>query len=146
MQLKDTEATAAPRTVGDLEAMLLTLLDALRYVHPDDCPGDIADAVEQMDGGSVATYGEVGMLSGNRGLELRFRNGAEYQLTIVQSQSAEVDESRCGLCGEVFKDEDDPDRGTGSDERAEMYDPDDEDADSVICHAQCGLSAGYEVA
>lgn len=55
---------------------------------------------------------------------------------------------RCGICGERFG---------PNDERAEMYDPEqmiqiemgnvsDDEAESVLCHAQCGLSRGYEVA
>jgi hypothetical protein len=54
----------------------------------------------------------------------------------------------CELCGERFG---------PNDERAEMFDPElmiqiemgnvtDDEAESVSCHAQCGLSRGYEVA
>jgi len=42
----------------------------------------------------------------------------------------------CEICGEGFK---------PSDERAEMYDAM-EHTKSVVCHAQCGLSAGLEIA
>lgn len=48
----------------------------------------------------------------------------------------QYDTDTCELCGEPFKD---------SDQVAEMYDPAD-DADSVICHAQCGLNEDFEVA
>lgn len=44
---------------------------------------------------------------------------------------------KCELCGEKFG---------PNDERAEMYDPAHPEADSVLCHAQCGLSRNYEVA
>lgn len=45
-------------------------------------------------------------------------------------------ETHCEICGERFR---------PNDEQAEMYDPD-SDAGSVICHAQCGLWKGFEVA
>ena len=45
-------------------------------------------------------------------------------------------DDRCELCGERFY---------ATDERAEMYDPT-KDEQSVLCHAQCGLSRGMEVA
>ena len=37
----------------------------------------------------VSTFEDVGMLTRNRGLVVRLQNGAEFQLTIVQSQEAE---------------------------------------------------------
>ena len=44
-------------------------------------------------------------------------------------------DGRCELCGEPILSDD-----------AEMYDPHQSDADSVICHAECGLAKHYEVA
>lgn len=44
--------------------------------------------------------------------------------------------TRCEICGELFK---------AHDEIAEMYDPND-NSDSMIVHAQCGLWRGFEVA
>jgi hypothetical protein len=43
----------------------------------------------------------------------------------------------CDVCGEELK---------PNDEVAEMYDPEDDDGDPVICHAQCGLDKGLEIA
>ncbi len=49
--------------------------------------------------------------------------------------------SRCELCGEQFR---------PADERAEMYRPAADgtigDGEAVICHAECGLQRGFEVA
>ena len=45
-------------------------------------------------------------------------------------------ETHCEICGERFR---------PNDERAEMYNPE-SDEQSVICHADCGLWRGYEVA
>lgn len=54
---------------------------------------------------------------------------------------------RCAICGEQFLPDDSPDAFQGSDERAEMYDPmADQPSPAVVCHAQCGLSAGLAVA
>lgn len=44
---------------------------------------------------------------------------------------------RCELCGEIIR---------PTDEAAEMFDPAQPDDESVVCHADCGLSRGYEVA
>lgn len=41
----------------------------------------------------------------------------------------------CELCGEPI---------TGN--KAEMYDPSDQSKESVICHPECGLSEGYDIA
>lgn len=49
---------------------------------------------------------------------------------------ADENGTRCQLCGERF---------SPNDERAEMYDPA-TDAESVICHASCGLARDMEVA
>lgn len=46
-------------------------------------------------------------------------------------------ETRCEICGEQFR---------PRDEVAEMYDPNNESAGSLIVHAQCGLWRGFEVA
>lgn len=48
-------------------------------------------------------------------------------------------DERCEICDELFK---------ADDERAEMYDPVTmhEPPISVVCHAQCGLNHGMEIA
>ena len=46
-------------------------------------------------------------------------------------------EERCELCGERFR---------PTSEVAEMYDPDNEHASSLIVHAGCGLARGFEIA
>jgi hypothetical protein len=64
---------------------------------------------------------------------------------------------RCAICGERFRDDNDPKAGTGSDERAEMYDPvivgmygdsmtQAQEAEySGVVHVDCGLSKGWEI-
>lgn len=47
----------------------------------------------------------------------------------------------CEICGERFSLAD-AERG----DVAEMYDPAAADPDSKICHAECGLAAGMEIA
>ena len=46
-------------------------------------------------------------------------------------------EIMCDLCGDGI---------TEDDESAEMYDTTNPDGPSVICHAQCGLNQGMEIA
>lgn len=48
-----------------------------------------------------------------------------------------MDETHCGICGECIQ---------PHQEIAEMYRLDDDSGDSVICHAQCGLWEGMELA
>lgn len=43
----------------------------------------------------------------------------------------------CDICGESI---------AFSDEHAEMYDPKNPSSDSVVCHADCGLGRGLEIA
>lgn len=45
---------------------------------------------------------------------------------------------KCEICGEPMDG-----RANGN---AEMYDPAHPEVDSVVCHADCGLARGYEVA
>lgn len=40
---------------------------------------------------SISTFGEAGLLTRNKGLVVRFENGDEFQLTIVQSQYGKDD-------------------------------------------------------
>lgn len=40
---------------------------------------------------SISTFDEAGLLTRNKGLVVRFENGDEFQLTIVQSQYGEND-------------------------------------------------------
>ena len=50
------------------------------------------DTLEEVAGpevSSVDTFENAGILTRNRGLVIRLRNGAEFQVTIVQSQEAE---------------------------------------------------------
>lgn len=49
----------------------------------------------------------------------------------------------CGVCGERFRDEDDPQAYMGSDERGEFVN---DQGESVVAHAQCGLDAGFALA
>jgi hypothetical protein len=46
-------------------------------------------------------------------------------------------DNRCDICGELFDD---------NSQKAEMFDPEEPTDESVICHAECGLQKGFEVA
>lgn len=46
--------------------------------------------------GRVSTYEEVGMLTRNKGLVVKFRNGDEFQVCIVQSKAVKEDEDDDG--------------------------------------------------
>lgn len=87
-----TTLLEAPTNEGDMEILLMQALDALASVHPDDLPGDLADLAEQLDGASASTFGEDGILTRNSGLVVRLRNGAQFQLTIVQSDVADEED------------------------------------------------------
>lgn len=64
-----------------LEGWLQTAIEFARD-HDDDCPHERVE---------VTTFSDVGILSGNRGLVLRFEDGSEFQVSIVQSQAARGD-------------------------------------------------------
>lgn len=69
-----------PRTEADVEYALLELLAEADSL--DDRFNDV----------EARTFSEGGVLTRNRGLEVRFPNGAAFQLTIVQSASSEEGE------------------------------------------------------
>lgn len=50
------------------------------------------------------------------------------------------DHLRCGICGEALRWE------SPYEEAAEMYDPTKPDEPSVVCHGQCGIDRGLQVA
>ena len=62
--------------------------------------GSDVDGDEDLQGARVSTFEEDGILTHNRGLVVRLQNGAEFQVTIVQSQEAEggLDEEECRTC------------------------------------------------
>jgi hypothetical protein len=64
--------------LNDLFANLILATDCDEY--PEDLPDELS-AVEM-----VQTYDEAGILTNNKGLVLRMKDGTEWQLTIVQSR------------------------------------------------------------
>jgi hypothetical protein len=70
----------SPQTERECESLLLDLFDA---VTNGDNPDE--DVTEQMQLAKVVTFDDVGMMTRNKGLVLRFDDGREYQLTIVRS-------------------------------------------------------------
>ena len=55
---------------------------ALEQIEPEamEMPDELHDLIR------VATYDEVGMLTTDKGLALRFKDGSEWQVTIVRSR------------------------------------------------------------
>ena len=59
------------------ETVLATLIDSNADFDNDDEDAVVAE---------VATYGDAGILTMNRGLVVRMVDGSEFQLTIVRSR------------------------------------------------------------
>jgi len=71
----------------ELEDGLKAILeDALAVTLGDLDPDEISMPDELSDLIRVATFEEDGVLTKNRGLVLRARDGSEYQITIVRSR------------------------------------------------------------
>ena len=64
--------------LNDLFASLILAADCGEY--PEDLPDELSE-VEM-----VQTYDEAGILTNNKGLVLRMKDGAEFQLTLVKSR------------------------------------------------------------
>jgi hypothetical protein len=64
--------------LNDLFAGLILATDCDEY--PEDLPDELS-GVEM-----VQTYDEAGILTQNKGLVLRMKDGAEFQLTLVRSR------------------------------------------------------------
>ena len=64
--------------LNDLFAGLILAADCDEY--PEDLPDELSD-VEM-----VQTYDEAGVLTYNKGLVLRMKDGSEYQITVVKSR------------------------------------------------------------
>ena len=62
--------------LNDLFAGLILAADCGEY--PEDLPDELSE-VER-----VQTYDEAGILTNNKGLVLRMKDGAEFQLTLVR--------------------------------------------------------------
>jgi hypothetical protein len=69
-------------TAREFEEALLAILEDQNTLEDEDGP----------EVSSVGTFENEGILTRNRGLVVRLRNGAEFQITIVQSQEAEGSE------------------------------------------------------
>lgn len=75
----------------DLEESLVDLLGTVTFLTVDGAaPSDVEEAGEALVGlfadCTVDTYEDSGVLTHNRGIVLRTRDGAEYQLTIHRSK------------------------------------------------------------
>lgn len=68
------------RTERDMEQELASLLEGFNVMDDDETPVGVA---------RVSTFDDHGILTRNRGLIVRLDNGAEFQLTIVQSRDAD---------------------------------------------------------
>ena len=64
--------------LNDLFANLILAADCDEY--PEDLPDELSE-VEM-----VQTYDEAGILTYNKGLVLRMKDGSEFQLTLVKSR------------------------------------------------------------
>lgn len=71
-----------------LEAVLFARDDA------DDPANELAEHVECIR--QIATYDDLGILTRDKGLVIETRDGAEFQLTIVQSRPTACDASTSG--------------------------------------------------
>ncbi len=83
--MSDNDITPAPSD-AEIEALLDTLLDqACEALSDDDDP--LADIAEPLNGLiEVRTFGDAALLTRERGLVLRFADGTEFQITIVQTR------------------------------------------------------------
>ena len=90
-----------------LESVLSHILESVAF-------GSEADA-EELEGATVNTFNNSGLLTREAGIVIKLANGAEFQLTIVQSGRATTTEDNepcphcqsdemydgyaCGMCG-----------------------------------------------
>lgn len=71
--------SVAPATEAQLEQSLADLLS--------EC-SDVYELESALAPERVRTFADAGVMTYNRGLVLGFANGAEYQVTIIQSREA----------------------------------------------------------
>jgi hypothetical protein len=62
----------------------------LDYVASSDEVLEMAE-MEALDGANILTFDQAGLLTGNKGIVIRFANGDEFQLSIVQSKRGIVE-------------------------------------------------------
>ena len=53
---------------------------------------EVCDLVPELEIHHAYTFEERGLLTMNKGIVLKFKNGAEYQITINQSENADLDD------------------------------------------------------
>jgi hypothetical protein len=71
-----------------LQDQIRDLLEAVLFAR-DDADDPAADLVEHVAGvRRIATYDDVGMLTHDKGLVIEAADGAEFQVSIVQSRPA----------------------------------------------------------
>ena len=90
--MSSNRETTTTKTLQDALAFVFDLATEVREeVDGDDDDGtladfarDLADTIGEVE--SAASYEEVGILSGGNGIVLRMADGAEFQISIVQSR------------------------------------------------------------
>ena len=91
---REAEMQQQFRTNQDLETLLQRIFEELSVMDGDDAQhAGLDEWRPPLAGMDVHTFAEQGILTQNRGLVLRFPDGAEFQLTLVQSVRAERDGS-----------------------------------------------------
>lgn len=70
-----------------VEEFLQQLLTNLADADPDnDELVDLADDMSEMADASVRTFEDMGLLTSNKGVVLRLKNGSEFQIAVHQSR------------------------------------------------------------
>ena len=82
-----------PMNARRLQDRLRDLLETVLFARDDrdDPAGELTEYVEGIR--RINTYEEVGMLTRDKGLVIETDDGAEYQLTIIESRLPNVDSS-----------------------------------------------------
>lgn len=71
-----------------MQQMFYGLFDELTNMEADDRDNCGLYEAEDIEGATVQTFFEAGLLTSDAGIVLRLEDGNEFQLTIVHSRSA----------------------------------------------------------
>lgn len=78
------------RTERDMEQSLHELLNELAVMDEVDATeAGVREVQEYLEGARIDTFEEAGVLTRNKGLVVRLKDGTEFQLTVVKSRSGE---------------------------------------------------------
>jgi hypothetical protein len=80
----------APETEREMEETLEAIFEGLAFARVDEASSEVStddfqDQLAALAGCSVRSFRSAGLMTDNRGVIVRMRNGSEFQIQVIRS-------------------------------------------------------------